>query len=114
MEANVTELAQIVETLRQEISLLRGNVTSSALSASRVAGQLDALGTDMDSMWLMLGAILVVCETAVPSTVVRWSTVVLADHSSSILYVQLFGLSCVALSRNRPVIYSQLARWPSG
>lgn len=71
MEANVTELAQIVETLRQEISLLRGNVTSSALSASRVAGQLESLGTDMDSMWLMLGAILVVCEIAVPSTV-RW------------------------------------------
>lgn len=41
MEANVTELWQIVEALQVEIK---------------------SVHTDMDSLWLMLGAILVVCE----------------------------------------------------
>ena len=41
MEANVTELWQIVQSMQVE---------------------LDSMGTDMDSLWLMLGAILVACE----------------------------------------------------
>lgn len=41
MEANVTELSQIVESMQLE---------------------LDSMGTDMDTLWLMLGAILAVCE----------------------------------------------------
>ncbi len=41
MEANVTELWQMVESMQ---------------------GELNEMGTAMDSLWLMLGAILVVCE----------------------------------------------------
>lgn len=41
MEANVTELWQIVESMQLE---------------------LDSMSMDMDALWLMLGAILVVCE----------------------------------------------------
>lgn len=44
MEANVTELWQIVEAMQLE---------------------LDSRNTDMDAMWLMVGAILVVCESLV-------------------------------------------------
>lgn len=41
MEANVTELWQAVEALQMELV---------------------SMGTDMDAFWLMLGAILVICE----------------------------------------------------
>lgn len=42
MEANVTELWQIVESMQLE---------------------LDSMSMDMDALWLMVGAILVVCES---------------------------------------------------
>lgn len=44
MEANVTELWQIVEAMQLEI---------------------DSMSVDMDALWLMVGAILVVCESLV-------------------------------------------------
>lgn len=44
MEANITELWQIVESMQLE---------------------LDSMSMDMDALWLMFGAILVVCESSV-------------------------------------------------
>lgn len=63
MEANMTELWQIVESLQLELSLVRANLTASLTAASVVADDLATFGTDMDMLWLMLGSILVICES---------------------------------------------------
>lgn len=67
MEANVTELWRIVESLQVELDLLRANSTPSI--ADSVTDQLDSLQAEFDSMetdmnvlWLMVGSILVVRE----------------------------------------------------
>lgn len=60
---NVTELWQMVEQLQLELASLRTNVTLSDMGTLAVASQVDSMGTDMDVLWLMLGSILVVCES---------------------------------------------------
>lgn len=62
MTANVTELWRIVESLRLELASLRTNFTLSDIDVLATAVQVDSMGTDMDSFWLMLGSMLVVCE----------------------------------------------------
>lgn len=60
--ANLTELQQVVEALQVELSLLRANVTSSITGTATVTDQLASFSTDMDTLWLLLGSTLVVCE----------------------------------------------------
>lgn len=62
MNANVTELWQMVELLQLELAALKTNVTLSSSDALVTASQVDSMGIDIDSFWLMLGSILVVCE----------------------------------------------------
>lgn len=69
MNENITELWRIVESLQLELTSLRNNVTSSGIDASVAASQVDSMATDMDSFWLMLGSILIVCECWVAAMV---------------------------------------------
>lgn len=62
MEANLTELQQVVEALQVEIGLLRVNVTSSITGTTTMEDQLTSFSTNMDTLWLLLGSTLVVCE----------------------------------------------------
>lgn len=59
---NLTELQQVVEALQVEVGLLRANVSSSVTETSTVSDQIASFSTDMDTLWLMLGSTLVVCE----------------------------------------------------
>ncbi|CAM9557233.1 unnamed protein product [Pylaiella littoralis] len=58
-EVNVTELWLIVESLQSELVLLRGNLTSSTSGVSTNADQLDTMGKEMNSLWLMLGTMFI-------------------------------------------------------
>lgn len=62
MNENVTELWQIVQSLQLELVSLRTNVTLSGIDAVVIASQVDSMATDVNSFWLMLGSILIVCE----------------------------------------------------
>lgn len=61
-EVNVTELWLIVESLQSELVLLRGNLTSSTSGVSTNADQLDTMGKEMNSLWLMLGTMFILRE----------------------------------------------------
>ena len=60
---NLTELQQVVEALQVEVGLLRANMTSSIAGTTTVTDQLASFSTDMDTLWLLLGSTLVVCES---------------------------------------------------
>eukprot|EP00752_Nemacystus_decipiens_P001931 g1860.t1 len=60
MSENVTELWLIVEALQLELATLTTNVTLSGIDGLVTASQVDSMATDMNSFWLMLGAILIV------------------------------------------------------
>lgn len=76
MEANVTELWGVIETLRAELNSLRTNVTSSILSVSAATDGLSTIARDMDTLWLMLGAILVICKYRIASEFFLLHTVI--------------------------------------
>lgn len=65
MSSNVTELWRMVESLQLELASLKANVTFSSIDVLVTASRVDSIGTDMDSFWLMLGSILVVCEYSI-------------------------------------------------
>lgn len=58
----MTEIWLTVESLQLELILLRENVSSSTTGVSTNADQLDMMMTDMNSLWLLLGSILVMCK----------------------------------------------------
>ncbi|CAM9149020.1 unnamed protein product [Ectocarpus sp. 4 AP-2014] len=100
MEANVTELWRIVESLQVELDLLRANSTPSIADSATdqldsLRAEFDSMETDMNVLWLMVGSILVVLMQAGFAMLEAGS--VSETHVKSILVKNLLDLAVAAV-----------------
>eukprot|EP00904_Undaria_pinnatifida_P010283 jgi/Undpi1/6385/HiC_scaffold_20.g08866.m1 len=96
MAANLTELQQVVDALQVEVGLLRANISASIAETTTVSDRISSFGTDMDTLWLLLGSTLVVFMQAGFAMLEVGSTN--AKHTKNILIKNLMDLVISAVA----------------
>lgn len=62
MEANVTALSELVTKLRHNVSALQNELKAQEEVSGELAATDGAMGDDVNTLWLIIGSILVVCK----------------------------------------------------